>query len=85
MLNVSSFLEKFKEILGADQLLKDAVSKVLFDIFSIKIDPKNIDFKNGVISIKTNPAFKSEIFMKKVFILEEIRKSSGNKNIKDLR
>ena len=85
MLDVSSFLEKFKHLIETDRSMKDSVINSVFKVLSFKLAENNITVKGGTITIKANPVLKSEIFMKKELILEEIRTSSGNKNIKELK
>jgi hypothetical protein len=85
MFNISNYLEKFKNILGSEEILRSYVCDSVFKNLSVKIDPKNIEIKNGVAYIKAKPAVKCEIFIKKGAILSEIATCTGKKNIIDLR
>ncbi len=84
MNGIGSFLEKFKRLLGNDVFLREAVAQAIFNLFKIKIEPKDVIVKDGTAVIKAHPVFKNEIFLKKNQILEELKKNgvSGIRNIK---
>jgi hypothetical protein len=83
--NISSFFDKFKNAalkeMGLRQVIVDSVDKIT----SIKIDAKNVELKNKIIRIQTNPTVKNHIFMKKELILADIREKLPNFIVTDLQ
>lgn len=84
MFNISLYLEKFK-ILGLGEVLaKDAMISVLEKLVGVKIERKDIEYKNGMFRIKAEPIVKSQIYIKKNEILELLSQEL-KKNVKDVR
>ncbi len=61
MFNVSLYLEKFKTLGLGEIAAKDAVIAAIEKCISIKIERKDVEYKNGVFKIKADPIVKSEI------------------------
>jgi hypothetical protein len=55
------------------------VVEAIKTICNINIDVENIDIKDGLVRIHEKPIVKTEIFIKKQKILEEIQKTTKNK------
>jgi len=85
MFNIDSFLNKFKNLTPPDGEIREKVSEIIKNEINIEIDKKYISIKNGSIYIKTKPIIKNEIFIKKKKLLEELRKSFGDKTPKDIK
>lgn len=72
---VGNFLEKFSNLKLTKSFYGEEISEVIKDVLGIEIDSKNINYKNGVILIKTkNSAVKNEIFINKSKILKNFSK-----------
>lgn len=68
---VGKFLEKFYSFKLTQSFYGSEISEVIKDVLNINIDLRDINYKNGVILIKTkNSAIKNEIFMNKDKILK---------------
>jgi len=85
MFNISSFLEKFKNIGVEELLFKEAIISSINDKVKVSITSKDIVFKNSIVTIKSNPMVKSEIFMKKNLLLAEIKRRSPQVTVLDIR
>lgn len=82
MLNISSFLERFKTLGAAELLLKEELASAITQIIRVPIERKSITIKNGVVFVKCSPAVKSAIFINKLAIMEKIKHPSA---ISDVR
>ena len=73
MFNISIYLDKFRNLdlksLNLKKVIIDSVNKFI----KIKIDKNNIKIKNGVICLDVNPIVKSEIFINKVYIINDLK------------
>lgn len=74
MFNISQFLEKFKNITPPDKFVKEIFISVVKDTSGIALEAGDLDVRNGVIFISTNPIVKNEIFLKKREILQNLSK-----------
>jgi hypothetical protein len=77
MKEISNFFLKFKGIALKELKKKEGIQNTIKKIIKQDIDIKDITFKEGVIIIKGNQAFKSEIFLKKKQILDSIFTITG--------
>ncbi len=86
MEQISNLLKRFSKIGRPDILVREAVSKSIKKLLNTDIDPKEINVRNGIIYIANNSSsLKSEIFLKRNLLLEEVRVASGNYLIKDIK
>lgn len=86
MFNISSFLDRFRNILLSDVALKETVANCLSEVLKVKIEKDSVSVKNGTISVKCSPIIKGEIFMKKAPILAKIKESlAGQEKIWEVR
>lgn len=74
MNNLGNFLDKFKNLLGSSKFQKDAVISIIKSISGISLEEKDVEIKNHVVRIKASPAVRSEIFMHKQKIIDELKK-----------
>ncbi|MFA6397867.1 MAG: hypothetical protein WDK96_03445 [Candidatus Paceibacterota bacterium] len=81
--NISKFLEKFKIKLSSDDDRKDSILNIINETIGSCLEKGDIKIKNGVLFIKNSPQIKSEIFMKKEKILEQL--SLYKTNIFDIK
>jgi len=79
MFDISKYLDKFKKISQSRNFLKNSVAETIKEICNIEINPENIDIKSGIARIKEKTIIKSEIFLKKIKILENLIKKTKGK------
>lgn len=84
MRSIDSFLDKFKRLLKYTKEEKRVIIRVIREAVGVEIDEPDIKIRNKVIYIKTTPQAKSEIFIRKQKLLEQIN-IILNKNLKDVR
>ncbi len=75
MEHISFFLKKFENLGAREFLVKEVVARVIEKTCGIKISTKNILYDRGTLTIKGSRSLKSELFLKKAEIVEEIEKS----------
>ena len=83
MFNISTYLEKFKQLGVGDMLVKQSVTEVLKEKLGIEIKTGDISIKQGVATIKINPLIKNHIYIKKAEIMEAILKKTDK--VKDIK
>lgn len=84
MFNISTYLEKFKNIGLKELLLKEKIVKVVNEYTKAGIATKDVDIKNGIVNVKTDSLAKSELFMKKKKILDVLNEGE-RVPLKDIR
>lgn len=85
MIALKDLLSKFTGILLSEEGKKDAVRKILSQTLNIDIDTSDIAIKNGTAYLNLKPIHKSEVYLKKKIILEELQKALGARAPRDLR
>lgn len=85
MKKLSQYLKKFQNLTPPDIFLKKSFRKLIQKEINIKIDIKNIEYKNSTIFIRVNPLIKNEIFLKKDLLLKKLNTKPGEVYIKDIR
>ncbi len=83
MFDIGKYLEKFKVIGNSRNFLRDSVAASIKELTGIDIDPKKIDIKDGIARVNEKTIIKSEIFLKKVKILDAVN-SKVEKKITDI-
>lgn len=74
MQGISGFFDKFKNTALRELNKREVIISSVFSITKQKIDIKDIVLRDGIVTIKGNQSFKSEIFLKKKLILDQINK-----------
>ena len=74
MQEISKFFDKFRNVALKEINKRDTITSIIADTLKIKIDPKFIDIKNSVITVKGSQALKSEIYLKKKQIIDLLMK-----------
>lgn len=84
MFNIEKYLEKFKKNLKSNTLIIEKIVEVVERNTDIKIEKTNIELKDCVVYIKSNPLIKNKIFIYKEKILNDLSKEITDKivNIK---
>jgi hypothetical protein len=72
--HISIFLKKFENLGAREFLVREIVSSVVEKKCGIKISTKDIVFDRGTLTIKGSRSLKSELFLQKAEIIEEIEK-----------
>ncbi len=83
MKEVSGFFDKFNNLALKELNKRDRISSIIQKVIKHKLDYGDMDIKDGVITVKGNQLIKSEIYMKKNMIINQLAKD-GIK-IKDIR
>jgi hypothetical protein len=74
MQGISQFFDRFRNVALKEIRKREIISKAVSSVLKKSIDSKDIDIKNGVITIKGGGMLKSEIFLKKKLIIDQISK-----------
>mgnify|MGYP003457097213 CR=1 FL=1 len=74
MQGISGFFDKFKNTALRELNKREVIISSIFSTTKQKIDIKDINIKEGIVVIKGNQSLKSEIFLKKKLILDQINK-----------
>lgn len=76
MFNINSYLDKFKNIAVKEVLFRETIINVINKRIKSSLSVTDLNFKNGIVTIKASPAIKGEIFLKKMLILEDLKSLS---------
>jgi len=83
MFNVSDYLKKFSKIAEDSALMKEVVSKVLFEVCGTP--GVAFEVKKGVLYIQGGSTLKAMMFMHKARIIERIKADMPKAKIFDIR
>lgn len=72
MQQISLLLDKYKKFGFKDQIVKETLISLLKEKFGIELKREDMDLKDGNVNIKVSGPLKSEIFLKKESIREEL-------------
>jgi len=79
-------LGKFKNLTPPDDILRTKILEILASKFNVEVNKRDISIKNGIVFfIGRNSSLKSEIFLKKREILEELKSVFGAVAPRDIR
>ncbi len=85
MEQISFFLEKFKslglESVAVKRLFIEQVEKVLH----VKLQADDVVVKSDVVYVKAHPTLKSELYLKRTLLAEELSKVLGAVKISSIR
>ena len=87
MKNISSFLERFKNIKPPHKFIKEEFISLIKENIGFDLNKKDIDIKNNKIQITPDSTIiKTEIILKKNNLLKELNKNliQYNTEIKDI-
>lgn len=86
MYNIGEFFKRIQSVRMKNVLIQNTVAEVVREIVSYNIKPDDIVVSGTVVTLKgINSAVRSELFIKKAKLLEEINSRQTLKNITDLR
>lgn len=83
--NVSSYFDRFKNISLPNEEVRKATANAIEKEIGITVDISKIRVVQNSLKIEVTPLIKSEIFLKKERILEEIKKQCKEKTPNDIR
>ena len=84
MFNITSYLEKFKNLGQGERLVKEMICLVIGEVVHIDLTPAEVQVKNGEVLLKVSPAVKNVIYIKKEAILKKLREKT-EQPIDDIR
>jgi len=84
MIEVKDLLLRVNKLLFSEEIKREAISGVIFQVLKIKVFKDDIKIKNNIIYLSIKPLYKNEIFIKKNQILSELRSVLGNKTPRDI-
>ncbi|OHA22688.1 MAG: hypothetical protein A3G52_01665 [Candidatus Taylorbacteria bacterium RIFCSPLOWO2_12_FULL_43_20] len=84
MFNISTFLDKFKTLGMADIAAKEAMVQAAQKCAGVILQKEKIDYKGGIMYIKTDSSQKNQMYIKKDSIINYLE-SDFNVRIKDIR
>ena len=75
MQEISKFFDRIKNVALKEIHKREAITSIICKAIKVKIDPKDIEIRNSVITVKGSQVIKSEIYMKKKQIIDLLSKS----------
>lgn len=85
MYNIASFLEKFKNVGLKERFAREVIAKIVSEECGVVVGVELVQYKNGVITLKTPMSLKSQIFIKKGQILKRCEREVVGMVVKDVR
>ena len=85
MLEISSFLDRFKNLLTNSAAEKDGALRIISDALGIEIDPQDMAIKNGSVRITGSPVLRSELQRKRELILSKLKENPSTSRITEVR
>jgi len=82
--SIDSFFDRFKKITPPNEVVRKAVSEVLFEVVGVNIDISNIKVEGENVRIKNSPFIKSDIFLHKEQIIKTLEKKLGKQTPKNI-
>ncbi|MDD5318389.1 MAG: hypothetical protein PHF79_01010 [Candidatus Pacebacteria bacterium] len=84
MLSVSNFLSRYQTFKDST-LDREKIAQTLSIFMKVSFTKKEIILKDNVLFIKTHPAIKNEIFLKKTSILSYLKEKNPEVSVSDIR
>lgn len=85
MFNIEQFLKRFTTITPPDSEVRKCTAHITKKEIGIFLKEEDISVQNKVVYIKTSPAIKSRIFVKKEHIISHMREVLGEGVVTDIR
>lgn len=83
--NISHFLEKFKNIAPPDDFLKGIFVAAVKEETGIEIKKTDVKVEHKTIYVSASPAVKNELYIKKLALLERVRRVFEKGGASDIR
>lgn len=85
MFNINKFLSRFTKITPPDSEVRRCTVDIIKKEIGVSIQEKDVSVQNTVVYIKTSPAIKSRVFIKKQNIILYIKEKLGDGVATDVR
>lgn len=79
MLHIKEFLQKFEKLAPPEKHIKEMAIETIFQHTGARLEPPMVRISNGALFLSAPAALKSEIFMRKKEILQELKITLGDK------
>ncbi len=83
--NVGNFFDKFTNAALNEMRIRQTIVDSIEKNTGVKLDLKEVEFKNKIIRIKASPAARNHIFMKKEAILADMKTTFPGFIVSDLQ
>ena len=80
MIKIKDLLVKFNNILFSEEVKKNIIIDILYQIIGVKIKSEDIKIKNNTVYLNIKPIYKNEILLKKDEIISKLKKNLGKKS-----
>lgn len=81
--SIREYLEKYQKKLSHEDEKRSLLISIIHDETGIQLDEKTMTITKGILTIKTSPVLKNELFLHKTQILQKIREN-GRGDIFDI-
>jgi hypothetical protein len=83
--NIGPLFDRFKNLQLPDETLRRLASEIITRECGVTIPIEKISIQNGVLSVDANPRVRSEVFMRRDAILDQLRAVCKERTLKDIR
>ncbi len=85
-INIANYLDRFKDFKPSRGLIKEEAAKIVSQSLGFEIKPEDAEFRSGILYLKIkNPSLRTQIFMRKNFVLDSLASRMGRRAPKDVR
>ena len=85
MKDLSSFFSRIKALYDKEVTNTSAIADVFKAKAGIILSPKQMNVKDGILTVQVNSLAKSQIFIKKEKLLQALSEAVPHSHIKDIR
>ncbi|MFA5095522.1 MAG: hypothetical protein WC447_02605 [Candidatus Paceibacterota bacterium] len=84
MIEIKDLLLHFNKILFSEEIKKNSIIDILYQVIGVKIKSEDIKIKNNTVYLNIKPIYKNEIFLKKDQIFLKLKEILGKKTPRDI-
>ena len=84
MIEIKDLLVRFNNILLSEEIKKNTIIDILYQVIGVKIKNQDIKIKNNTVYLNIKPIYKNEILLKKDEILLKLEKNLGKKTPRNI-
>jgi len=84
MIKIKDLLVKFNNLLFSEEVKKNTVINILYQIVGVKIKPEDVKIKNNIVYLNIKPIYKNEVLLKKDSFLLKLKEGLGKKAPRDI-
>lgn len=86
MLNISQFFKKIQGKYNQEILLRSTIKEVIRSQSGVDVPLESINYKNGLVTLAgLTQTARSQVFIKKQAIIEQINSRQNTKTVTDIR